>query len=318
MNKVALIVGVSGQDGAYLGKLLLEKGYRVVGTSRDAGASNFRNLERLKIKNQVTLTSMSLNDFRSVLQVIDKYEPSEIYNLAGQTSVGLSFDQPVETMESISKGVLNLLEAVRFSNRRIKIYNAGSSEVFGDTGDGVADEQTIFKPRSPYAVAKAAAYWQVENYREAYDIFACTGLLFNHESSLRPQRFVTQKIINGVKEILEGHSQKISLGNLEITRDWGWSPEYVEAMWLMLQVQNPGDYVIATGTSHSLEYFVDVAFRVYDMDWRQYVVVDPTYFRPLDIKVSRGNPSKAKKILGWQAKTKIDQIVSKMTEGVFF
>jgi len=318
MSKTALICGVTGQDGAYLAQLLLSKGYKVIGTSRDAEASTFTNLDKLGIKSQVTLTSMSLNDFRSVLQVITKCEPVEIYNLAGQTSVGLSFSQPVETMESISAGVLNLLEAVRFTNKKIRVYNAGSGEAFGDTGDEPANEETAFRPRSPYAVAKAAGFWQVANYREAYDLFACTGLLFNHESSLRPQRFVTQKIINGTKEIAAGNLKSMVLGNLDIARDWGWAPEYVVAMWMMLQTQTADDYVIATGTSYSLEQFVEKAFEPYGLDWKKYVQVDKSFFRPLDIHISKADPSKAKAQLGWQAKIRLDQVISKMASESLF
>lgn len=318
MSKTALICGVTGQDGAYLAHLLLSKGYKVIGTSRDAEANTFSNLDKLGIKSQLTLTSMSLNDFRSVLQVITKYEPVEIYNLAGQTSVGLSFSQPVETMESISAGVLNLLEAVRFTNKKIRIYNAGSGEAFGDTGDKPANEETAFRPRSPYAVAKAAGFWQVANYREAYDLFACTGLLFNHESPLRPQRFVTQKIINCAKEIAAGNLKNMVLGNLDITRDWGWAPEYAEAMWIMLQAKTPDDYVIATGASHSLEQFVEKAFEPHGLDWKKYVQVDKSFFRPLDIHISRADPSKALAQLGWQTKVKLDQVIRKMASGSLF
>jgi len=314
MSKKALICGVTGQDGAYLAQLLLSKDYKVIGTSRDADANTFSNLDKLGIKSQVTLTSMSLNDFRSVLQVITKHEPVEIYNLAGQTSVGLSFSLPVETMESISAGILNLLEAVRFTNKKIRVYNAGSSEAFGDTGDEPANEDTAFRPRSPYAVAKAAGFWQVANYREAYDLFACTGLLFNHESPLRPQRFVTQKIINGAKEIVAGNLKNMVLGNLDITRDWGWAPDYVEAMWMMLQTSSADDYVIATGISYSLEQFVEKAFLAFDLEWKKYVQVDKSLFRPLDINVSRANPSKAKEILNWEARSTLDDVIKKMSD----
>lgn len=317
MKKKALVCGITGQDGAYLARLLLTKGYEVIGTSRDAEASSFSSLDKLGIRSQVNLTSMTLNDFRSVLQVISKYEPEEIYNLAGQTSVGLSFSQPVEAMESISAGVLNLLEVVRFFNRKIRIYNAGSGEAFGETGDKPADEKTAFRPRSPYAVAKAAGFWQVANYREAYDLFACTGLLFNHESPLRPQRFVTQKIINGAREIASGSMKSIVLGNLDVTRDWGWAPEYVEAMWMMLQSPSPDDFVIATGDSYSLEQFVEKAFSFYHLDWKKYVKVDKSFLRPLDIKISRADPAKAKRILGWQANSTLDNIIERMSSNYF-
>jgi GDPmannose 4,6-dehydratase len=316
MKKTALVCGVTGQDGAYLAQLLLLKGYKVIGTSRDAEASAFSNLDKLGVKSQTILTSMSLNDFRSVLQVITKYEPEEIYNLAGQTSVGLSFSQPVETMESISAGVLNLLEAVRFINKEIRIYNAGSGEAFGDTGGKPANEDTAFRPRSPYAVAKAASFWQIANYREAYGLFACTGLLFNHESPLRPQRFVTQKIINGAKEIAAGNLRNMVLGHLDITRDWGWAPEYVEAMWMMLQTPTADDYVIATGTSYSLEQFVEKVFVRYELDWKKYVQVDESFFRPLDIHISKANPAKAKEKLGWQATTTLEKVIERMASNL--
>lgn len=312
MNKTALICGVSGQDGAYLSRFLLSKGYNVVGTSRDAEANNFTNLYRLEIKSKIKLVSMTLNDFRSVLQVISKYEPDEIYNLSGQSSVGLSFSQPVETMESISAGVLNLLEVIRFFNKKIKIYNAGSGESFGDTGNQIANEETPFKPRSPYAIAKVASFWQVENYREAYDLFACSGLLFNHESPLRPSRYVTQKIINGVKEIAEGKKKEMVLGNLDIARDWGYAAEYVEPMWKMLQLDSPDDFIIATGKTFTLREFVRKAFEMFNLDWEKYIVIDKDLFRPLDINISRADPSKAMKKLNWQAHKCLDDIVEIM------
>ncbi|MDO9023520.1 GDP-mannose 4,6-dehydratase, partial [Zwartia sp.] len=213
-----------------MASLLLNKGYDVVGTSRDASASRFEGLQRLGIYSEVEKTSMAINDFRSVLHTVKRYAPDVIYNLAGQTSVGLSFDQPVETMESIAGGTLNMLEALRFADRPIRFYNAGSSECFGDTGDSPADENTPFHPRSPYAVAKSSAHWLVRNYREAYGLFACTGILFNHESPLRPERFVTQKIVKSAARIARGDSGRLRLGNIEVKRDWGWAPDYVEAM----------------------------------------------------------------------------------------
>ncbi|MEY4573046.1 MAG: hypothetical protein RLZ10_2316 [Bacteroidota bacterium] len=317
MSNTAIICGVSGQDGAYLAKFLLSKGYKVVGTSRDAEASRFVSLDKLGIKSKIKLVSMALNDFRSVLQVVSKFEPNEIYNLAGQTSVGLSFSQPVETMESISAGVLNLLEVVRFVNKKIRIYNAGSGECFGDTGDEPATEKSPFRPRSPYAVAKAASFWQVENYREAYDLFACSGLLFNHESPLRPDRFVTQKIIHGVREIAEGALKKITLGNLDIARDWGYAGDYVQPMWKMLQQDSPDDFVIATGQTHTLRDFVEKSFENCNLDWTKYVEIDKTLFRPLDIAVSRANPTKAKDKLGWEAHDNLDDLIKRMSTSLF-
>ena len=259
-QRTALICGISGQDGTYLAQLLLEKGYRVIGTSRDAQVTTFGNLIKLGIRDRVEVASMALSDFRSVLQVLARFQPDEVYNLAGQSSVGLSFEQPVETLESISVGTLNLLEGIRFLNRDIRLYNAGSSECFGDTGDTPANEQTPFRPRSPYAVAKAAAFWQVANYREAYGLFACSGILFNHESPLRPERFVTQKIVRAACRIAAGSKERLTLGRLDIQRDWGWAPEYVEAMWKMLQQPQPEDFVIATGETHALQDFVAEAF----------------------------------------------------------
>ncbi|MBD2165766.1 GDP-mannose 4,6-dehydratase [Calothrix membranacea FACHB-236] len=312
--KKALICGISGQDGAYLAQLLLKHGYEVCGTSRDAQISSFQNLMHLGIREQVKLESMALTDFRSVLQVLTKIQPDEIYNLAGQSSVGLSFGQPVETLESIATGTLNLLEAVRFLNAPIKLYNAGSSESFGDTGNKPADETTPFRPRSPYAVAKAAAFWEVANYREAYGLFACSGILFNHESPLRPERFVTQKIVAAACRIAQGSEEQLYLGNMQIQRDWGWAPEYIEAMYLMLQQQQPDDYVIATGESTSLEDFVAAAFASVNLDWQEHTVIDNSLLRPTDLAVGRGNPAKAAKKLGWQAKYKMRDVVQMMVK----
>lgn len=308
----ALICGISGQDGTYLAKLLLEKGYEVVGTSRDSMIAPFSSLERLGIKHKVRLVSMAINDFRSVLAVVDKHRPTEIYNLAGQTSVGLSFEQPVEAMESITQGTLNMLEAIRFVDPAILFYNAGSSECYGDTGEAGADEEHPFWPRSPYAVAKASAYWLTRNYRESYDLHASTGILFNHESPLRAERFVTQKIVRAAARIAAGSKEKLTLGNLDIHRDWGWAPDYVEAMWRMLQQDKAGDYVIATGEVCALEQFVSKAFAYFNLDWIQHVTTNRDLFRPSDIKFSCGNPLKAQKELNWSATYKVDDVISAM------
>ena len=308
----ALIFGVAGQDGSYLAELLLNKGYEVVGTSRDAMVASFSNLDRLGIRGRVQTTSMAINDFRSVLNVIQKYRPDEIYNLAGQTSVGLSFDQPVEAMESIAEGTLNMLEVIRFVDRPIRFYNAGSSECFGDTGEEAANELTSFQPRSPYAVAKSSAHWLVRNYRESYGLFACTGILFNHESALRPERFVTQKIVSAASRIQRGSGEVLQLGNIDIWRDWGWSPDYVDAMWRMLQQNQPDDFVIATGRTTSLESFVSHVFTFYGLNWKDHVRVDKTLFRPSDIRISRADPGKAKAVLGWAAQTGVEGVIKKM------
>lgn len=312
--KKALICGVSGQDGAYLSQFLLNKGYEVYGTSRDAQASLFQNLVQLGIREKIKYESMCLSDFRSVLQVLMKIEPDEIYNLAGQSSVGLSFKQPVETLESISVGTLNLLEAIRLVGKSIKFYNAGSSECFGDTGGVAADENTPFRPRSPYAVAKSAAFWEVVNYREAYGLFACSGILFNHESPLRSDRFVTKKIITAICRIVEGKQEFLHLGNTSIERDWGWAPEYVVAMWKMLQQSDPDDFVIATGESCSLEEFIKTAFSSFDLDWNDYVIADSSLLRPSDLAVSKASPEKAEKILGWKAHYHMKDVVRLMVE----
>ncbi len=313
-RKIALIFGVSGQDGGYLARLLLDKGYVVHGTSRDAELSAFANLSTLGIAGKIALHSAALTDFRSVVQCIARVAPDEIYNLGGQSSVGLSFQQPVETMDSISTGTLNMLEAIRFLDRPVRFYNAGSGECFGDTDGEAATESTAFRPRSPYGVAKAAAFWEVANYREAYDLFACSGILFNHESPLRPARFVTRKIISAAARIAAGDGQKLYLGDLSIRRDWGWAPEYIEAMWLMMPQESANDYVIATGEPHSLEEFVDAAFAHFGLDWRDHVEIDKTLYRPADIACGFGDAAKADAHLGWRAETLMAAVVRRMAE----
>ncbi len=314
MTNRALIFGVSGQDGAYLGRLLLDKGYTVHGTSRDADMASFENLVALGIRDRVELTSAAPADFRSVLRVIERTQPTEIYNLSGQSSVGLSFDQPAETIESIAIGTLNMLETIRTVDRSIRFYNAGTGECYGDTGGRAADEGMAFRPRSPYAVAKAAAHWEVANYRESYDLFACSGVLFNHESPLRPPRFVTRKIVSAAARIANGAGETLMLGDLSICRDWGWAPEYVEAMWRMLQQGTPDDYVIATGEAHSLEAFVDAAFSHFGLTWRDHVEIDKRLFRPSDISSGFGNAAKAADALGWRAEARMPEVVTRMAE----
>jgi len=297
-KKKALIVGISGQDGAYLARLLLEKGYEVHGTSRDHELSSLTNLVKLGVRNQVKMHSMAMGDFRSVLTTLKKVDPAELYSLAGQTSVGLSFSYPVETFESISLGTLNILECLRLLKHPARFYNAGSSECFGNTTQP-ATEETPFRPRSPYAVAKAAAHYAVANYREAYGLFTCTGILFNHESPLRPTRFVTRKIVATAVRIARGSKEKLMLGRMDICRDWGWAPEYVDAMWRMLQQEKPDDYLVATGEEHSLQQFVAETFRQLGLDWKKHVKPDSSLCRPSDIKRSCGNATKARKRLGW-------------------
>ncbi len=310
--KKALICGISGQDGAYLARMLIEKGYSVYGTSRDSEMADFQNLHRLGVNRLVSLISMAPTDFRSVLTALTRSEPDEVYFLAGQSSVGLSFDQPVETLESITLGALNLLEAVRFLGKKIKIYHASSSECFGNLGQNAANEDMPFRPRSPYAVAKASAHWMIVNYRESYNLFACNGILFNHESPLRPARFVTRKIIDAANRIADGSQQKLTLGRLDIVRDWGWAPEYVDAMWRMLQQDEADDYIIATEQSNSLADFVACAFELVNLDWRRHVITDPSLFRPADLLWSQGNASKAHNILGWRASYKMQDVIRGM------
>jgi GDPmannose 4,6-dehydratase len=309
VSKVALITGVGGQDGAYLAQLLLSKGYRVYGTSRDVGASRFESLTRLGVGGQVSLLSMAPNDFKSTLTAISKTRPDEIYHLAGQTSVGLSFEQPSETIESITIGTLNILEALRFMGMPARFYHASSSECFGDTGGVPADEHTPFNPVSPYAVAKSAAHWLVRNYREAHKMFAANGILFNHESELRPARFVTQKVVQSAYRISCGSTEKLTLGELGISRDWGWAPEYAEAMWRILQADQADDFVIATGEANSLKNFVEQAFACFGLDWAEHVRHDDQLMRPNEILWSQGNPEKAHKILGWQASKRMRDVV---------
>jgi len=311
--KKALIIGVSGQDGAYLAKLLLEKGYEVYGTSRDHEVSSFANLVKLGIRDRVKTMSMVTSDFRSVLTALQRAEAHEVYNLAGQTSVGMSFDYPVETFESILIGTMNLLECLRLFRHPVKFYNAGSSEVFGNTIKP-ANEETPFHPRSPYATAKAAAHYAVTNYREAYDIFACTGILFNHESPLRPDRFVTSKIVSTALRIASGSREKLNLGKMDIRRDWGWAPDYVDAMWRMLQQPAPGDYVVATGVEHTLQDFVAEVFRLCGLDWRAHVKTDSSLFRPLDIERSCGNAAKALSELGWSPSGAFESVVQRFVD----
>ena len=311
--KKALIFGVSGQDGSYLAKFLLERDYIVYGASRDAQSSSFSNLTKLGIKDQVKLISLNITDFGNTLEWINRIKPDEVYNLSGQSSVSLSFEQPHETHESISTGNLNLLEAIRFSKLDLKLYNAGSSECFGDTPIP-ATESTIFHPRSPYAIAKSTAFWQVANYREAYDIYACTGILFNHESPLRRDHFVTKKIITTAVKISQNNALKLSLGNIDVERDWGWAPDYVEAMWLMMQRNAPEDYIIATGKSHTLKEFIGLTFKALNLNWEEHVEIDDFLRRPTDLQTGRADPGKAHRELQWKATKDLEGVIASMID----
>lgn len=313
-QRAALIVGVSGQDGAFLADLLLKKNYRVVGASRDAQLNPFNALRTLGIRERVEVISIAPSDFRSVVTALQRVQPDEIYYLAGQSSPGLSFEQPVETFESITLAVVNFLEALRFIKLDCKFYHAASSEIFGETLTP-ANEATTLNPSSPYAVAKAAAYWQVRLYREAYAMRVCSGILFNHESTLRPDRFVTMKIARAVAEIAHGRQHELVLGNLEISRDWGWAPEYVEAMWRILQLDEPEDFVIATGNAYSLREFLTAAFAAAGLDWQKFVRSDSKLFRPSDPRVIVGDPAKAARMLKWRAKLQAPDVAQRLVEG---
>lgn len=313
MTKRALIFGVSGQDGGYLANYLLSHGYEVIGLSRDAEVSSFSCLDSLGIKSKLVLDSVSASDFRSVAQIFQRYKPDEVYNLSGQSSVGLSFNQPVETIDSHLQATITILEVMKFLDRPIRFYNACSSECFGDVAvEHPANEHSPFKPRSPYALAKAASFWAVANYREAYGLYACSGILGNHESPLRPTRFVTQKIIHAAHQISQGLSDKLVLGNIDVIRDWGWAEEYVQAMHLMLQENQASDFVIATGDSCSLRHFVELVFENYNLDANNYIETQDSLLRPTDIKACYLDASKANKHLGWKAVFNVDDVVKKL------
>ena len=310
--KKALIVGVSGQDGAYLSKTLINANYEVWGSSRNSKINLFNNLKELFVYEQVKKLSMIPENFKEVFKTIEKIMPDEIYNLSGQSSVGLSFEKPLETSESIILCVLNILESIRLINKKIKFYNAGSSEIFGDIKSDKACEDTIFSPKSPYAASKAHTIWQVKVYRESYDLFACSGILFNHESPFRHEKYVTRKIISSVCRIANGSSEKLILGNIKIKRDWGWAPEYVHAMKGMLSIDKAEDFVISTGVSNTLEDFVELAFKNFGLNYKDYIIIDEKLFRPNEIMYSCGDPSKAKEFLNWSPKIRLDQIVQKL------
>ena len=314
-GKTALICGVCGQDGAYLAHNLLQKGYRVVGTTRALPAAPPANLVRLGIADRVALHANTLENRDAVRELLAAVAPDEIYQLSGQSSVGTSFERPQETWDSIVTPTLNLLEALRLDGRPTRFFLAGSGECFGDTGGVLADETTPFRPQSPYAAAKAAATWVVTTYRQAYGLFACTGILFNHESPLRPERFVTHKVIAAARAIAAGRQEPMRLGNLDVIRDWGWAPEYVEAMARMLANTTPTDYVIGSGRQTTLRDFVRLAFHHYGLDWRQHVIVDEALFRKNEIPMSAANPAAAERRLGWKAKFTIEDIVRRLADG---
>jgi GDPmannose 4,6-dehydratase len=310
--KRALITGITGQDGSYLAELLLSKGYKVFGTVRRLSTPNIENIRH--IQDEVELLSADLLDQSSIAQAISKAEPDEFYNLAAQSFVKASFDQPVLTGEFTGIGVTRVLEAIRTVNKNIKFYQASSSEMFGKVTETPQKETTRFHPRSPYGVAKVYGHYITLNYRESYDMFACSGILFNHESPRRGIEFVTRKITNAVARIKLGKQEKLELGNMDAKRDWGFAGDYVEAMHLMLQEEKPDDYVIATGETHSVEEFAELAFEAAEIsDWKKYIVSDnPDFLRPAEVDYLIGDASKAEKALGWKPKASFKELVSMM------
>ncbi|MFA5059062.1 MAG: GDP-mannose 4,6-dehydratase [Candidatus Omnitrophota bacterium] len=308
-NKIAFITGITGQDGAYLSRILLEKGYKVYGVVRSLSPEKIKNLKYLDVARDIDFVKVDLLSLSKVKRTIDQIRPDEIYNLAAQSSVGLSFKEPMSTLDINIQSALNILETIRTISPRTKFYQASSSEMFGTVKSLPATEETVLHPVSPYAISKATGHWLAVNYREAYKLFCCCGILFNHESVLRPSNFVTKKILSAVVRIALGSKEKLRLGNIDIARDWGYAPEYVQAMWLMLQQEKPDDYIVATGVSHSLREFVQSAFSCLGLDWKRYVVIDKKLFRPADIKVIYGNPKKAKAKLGWQPKIDFAQLI---------
>jgi len=312
MSKSALITGITGQDGAYLAKLLLEKGYQVHGMHRRTSTDS---LERLAdIADQIQLHHGDLLDELSVLRLLEKTEATEVYNLAAQSFVPISWEEPVHTGDVTALGVTRLLEAIRQVNPQIKMYQASSSEMFGKVQETPQTEKTPFWPRSPYGVAKVYGYWITVNYRESYDMFACNGILFNHESPLRGKEFVTRKITDAVARIKLGVQTQLGLGNLDAYRDWGFAGDYVNAMWLMLQQDTPDDYVISTGEQHSVREFCDIAFTSVGLRTEDHVVTDPRFFRPAEVNTLLGDSSKAQSKLGWQRKIDFQQLVTMMVE----
>lgn len=314
MIKKALITGITGQDGAYLAKFLLEKGYEVYGMYRRLSTPNFWRLQYLDTFEKVNLIPADLVDAGSMIEAIKIAEPDEVYNLAAQSFVGTSFEQPIGTGEITGLGVTRALEAIRHINIEIKFYQASTSELYGKGRSSSLTENTSFQPSSPYAAAKLYGYWLARQYREGYNIFACNGILFNHESPLRGLEFITRKISNAVAKIALGIEKELTLGNLEAKRDWGYAPEYVESMWLILQQKEPDDYVIATNESHSVREFAERAFDVVGLDWQDYIKVDKRFFRPLDVNFLQGDYSKAKEKLGWTPKVKFGELVNIMVK----
>lgn len=312
MAKRALITGITGQDGSYLGEFLLEKGYEVYGIVRRSSTVSFERIEHYQDK--ITLIPGDLLDQNSLFEAIKLVQPDEVYNLAAQSFVPTSWNQPVLTGEFTALGVTRLLEAIRHLKPDAKFYQASSSEMFGKVVEVPQTEKTPFYPRSPYGVAKVYGHWITVNYRESYNIFACSGILFNHESPRRGLEFVTRKITHGAAMIKKGLAKELRLGNLEAKRDWGYAGDYVRAMWLMLQQDEPDDYVVSTGENHSVREVCEIAFGYLGLNWEDYVVVDKRFFRPAEVDVLLGNPEKARRKLGWKPEVSFEQLIVMMTD----
>ena len=312
MSKKALITGITGQDGSYLAELLLSKGYKVVGMVRRSSTVNYERIGDLM--DDIEFVPGDLLDQMSLVEALESHKPEEVYNLAAQSFVQTSFTQPVLTGETTALGVTRLLDAIRVVDPSIRFYQASSSEMFGKVHEVPQTESTPFHPRSPYGVAKVYGHWITVNYRESYDLHASSGILFNHESPRRGLEFVTRKITHGVAEIALGHASSLSLGNLDAKRDWGFAGDYVEAMWLMLQQENPGDFVICTGETHSVKEFLELAFNHVNLSYEDHVTVDEKFFRPAEVDLLVGDASLAKKELGWAPKTSFADLVTGMVD----
>jgi GDPmannose 4,6-dehydratase len=310
--KRALITGITGQDGSYLAEFLLEKGYDVIGMVRRSSTINFERIEH--IQDQLTLVSGDLMDQISIIDIIKTHRPSEIYNLAAQSFVQTSWVQPVFTGEVTALGVTRVLDAVRLVDPDIKFYQASTSEMFGKVHETPQSESTPFHPRSPYGVAKVYGHWITVNYRESYNLFACSGICFNHESPRRGHEFVTRKIARGAARIKHHLEKELRLGNIDAQRDWGYAPDYVRGMWMILQQDQPEDFVLATGHTHPVRQFIELAFGYLGLDYREYVIQDPAYIRPAEVELLVGNPIKAKQKLGWETQTSFEELVRIMVD----
>ncbi|NOX61920.1 MAG: GDP-mannose 4,6-dehydratase [Chloroflexi bacterium] len=312
MMPKAMITGITGQDGSYLADFLLEQGYEVIGVVRRSSTVNFDRIEH--IQDKISIVQGDLLDQVSLIHLLQEYRPDEVYNLAAQSFVPTSFSQPALTGEVTALGVTRMLDAIRIVDKHIRFYQASSSEMFGKVREVPQNEKTPFHPRSPYGVAKVYGHWITVNYRESYGLFACSGILFNHESPRRGLEFLPRKVAHGVARIKLGLANELRLGNLEARRDWGYAPDYVRGMWLMLQQDEPDDYVLATGETHTVREFVEIAFAHVGLDWQDYVVIDPKYYRPAEVDLLVGDPSKAREKLGWRHSVSFEELVQLMVD----